>query len=444
LIERDLAQNVENSRKNATGDEGKLHNELPNGLSHPTARLTTFLSQASTEAGAHYDFLARKEDYTGGTKPATFSYEIRKKYVESYIATSQGAADVSSKLKEEALALIERDLAQNVENSRKNAIGDEGKLHNELPNGLSYPTARLTTFLSQASTEAGAHYDFLARKENYAGGTKPTTFSYEIRKKFVESYIATSQAAADVSSKLKEEALALIERDLAQNVENTRRSARATSLSGSPDTFGYHWARLGLDLPESLMYPDSALKRFVNSAEEQLMLQGKWVGTVGQYTLTLNASGEAFLPREVDTILFLSFNGDPKPIHDRYNEWLRGGTGYRELDDKWREGAVDRGEAPDPSDNNLLKRKYFFTLPDGAPPVVRILAKKRFIPHTSDSEKMYLQNAPAIFEAAKGLMLGGDQIAPHFANAIKLLSSQVAQQSFKGDIPFKRRVLAML
>jgi len=41
-------------------------------------------------------------------------------------------------------------------------------------------------------------------------------------------------------------------------------------------------------------------------------------------------------------------------------------------------------------------------------------------------------------------MLGGDQIAPHFANAIKLLSSQVAQQSFKGDIPFKRRVLAML
>jgi hypothetical protein len=114
------------------------------------------------------------------------------------------------------------------------------------------------------------------------------------------------------------------------------------------------------------------------------------------------------------------------------------------LDDKWREGAVDSGEAPDPSDNNLLKRKYFFTLPDGAPPVVRILAKKRFIPHTSDSEKMYLQNAPAIFEAAKGLMLGGDQIAPHFANAVKLLSSQVAQQSFKGDIPFKRRVLAML
>jgi hypothetical protein len=406
--------------------------------------LTAFLSQANTEAGAHYDFLARKEEYAGATKPASFSYEIRKKLVESYLATSEAATEVASKLKEEAFALVERDLMFAVENARRTAAGEEGKLHNELPNGLSYPTARLTAFLSQANTEAGAHYDFLARKENYAGGTKPASFSYEIRKKLVESYIATNIGAGDVSAKLKEEAFVLIDRDLAQNVENTRRAARATLLTGSPDTFGYHWARLGLDLPDSLMYPDAALKRFVNSAEEQLMLQGKWVGTIGEYTLTLNDSGEAFIPREVETILFLSYNGDPKPIHDRYNEWLRGGTGYRELDDKWREGAVDRGEAPDPFDNNRVKRKYFFTLPDGAAPIVRILAKKRFIPHTSDSERMYLQNAPAIFEAAKGLMLGGDQIAPHFANAIKLLSSQVAQQSFKGDLPMRRRVLAMM
>ena len=115
------------------------------------------------------------------------------------------------------------------------------------------------------------------------------------------------------------------------------------------------------------------------------MLSGKWVGTVAEYTLSVSATGEFFLPREVETILFMSFDGDPKPVHDRLNEWLRGGTGYRETDDAWRQGAVDRGEAIDPADS-VLKRKYWITLPGtGSQPVVRILAKRRFVPHSVNS-----------------------------------------------------------
>jgi hypothetical protein len=169
----------------------------------------------------------------------------------------------------------------------------------------------------------------------------------------------------------------------------------------------------------------------VNAAEEQLMFAGKWVGTVAEYTLSVNATGEFFLPREVETILFMSFDGDPKPVHDRLNEWIRGGTGYRETDDKWREGAVDRGEAIDPVDG-FLKRKYWITLPNVVP-VVRILAKRRFVPHTADADAMYLRNYQAIYEATKGILLGGEQITPHIEKAKEMLASQIAQQNFTGN-----------
>jgi hypothetical protein len=283
--------------------------------------------------------------------------------------------------------------------------------------------------LSQASTEIGAQQDFLQRREDY-NGSAPTP-TYEQKKILVESYLATSAGQPEVATALKQQALALIERDVMAAIEAARRSTREALLASANDTFGYHWGRIGLELPEAYRLSDSAVKRMVNAAEEQLMFAGKWVGTVAEYTLTVNATGEFFLPREVETILFMSFDGDPKPVHDRLNEWIRGGTGYRETDDKWREGAVDRGEAIDPADG-FLKRKYWITLPNVVP-VVRILAKRRFVPHTSDSEKMYLRNYQAIYEATKGILLGGDQITPHIEKAKEMLASQIAQQNFTGN-----------
>jgi hypothetical protein len=216
-------------------------------------------------------------------------------------------------------------------------------------------------------------------------------------------------------------------------IEAARRSTRQTLLASANDSFGYHWGRIGLELPEAYRLSDSAVQRMVNAAEEQLMFAGKWVGTVAEYTLSVSATGEFFLPREVETILYMSFDGNPKSVHDRLNEWMRGGTGYRETDDAWRQGAVDRGESIDPADG-FLKRKYWITLPGaGDIPVVRILAKRRFVPHTADAEKMYLRNYQAIFEATKGILLGGEQITPHIEKAKEMLAGQIAQQSFSGN-----------
>jgi hypothetical protein len=442
VIERDLMQNVEAARRVAAGVEGRLHNELPEGVRIATARLTQFLSQAATEAGAHWDFLARRENYSDGTKPNPFTYEVRKKYVESYLASTGGAIEVASALKAEAQALIERDLMAEVEAARRAAAGDEGKLHNELPQGVTIPTARLTTFLSQASTEIGAHQAFVQRREEYHGAVPAAT--YEQKKMLVESYLATSAGQPDVAAALKQQAIAVVERDVMTAIENTRRATRTALLASTNDSFGYHWGRIGLELPEAYRLSDSAVQRMVNAAEEQLMLAGKWVGTVADYTLSVSTTGEFFLPVEVETILFMSFDGDPKPVHDRLNEWLRGGTGYRETDDAWRQGAVDRGESIDPADN-VLKRKYWITLPGtGSQPVVRILAKRRFVTHSGNSDKMYLRNYQAIYEATKGILLGGEQITPHIEKAKEMLAGQIAQQSFSGNrgAAHTRRVLA--
>ena len=442
LIERDLMQNVEAARRVAAGEEGRLHNELPEGVRIATARLTQFLSQAATEAGAHWDFLARRENYSSGTKPNPFTYEVRKKYVESYLATSSGAIEVASALKAEAQALIERDLMAEVEAARRAAAGDEGKLHNELPGGLQIPTGRLTTYLSQANTEIGAHQAFLQRREDYNGAVPVVT--YEQKKLLVESYIAALAGQADLAAALKQQAFALVERDVMEEIESTRRATRQALLTSGSDTFGYHWGRIGLELPEAYRLSDNNVQRLINSAEEQLMAAGKWVGTVADYTLSVSATGEFFLPVEVETILYMSFDGDPKPVHDRLNEWLRGGTGYRETDDAWRQGAVDRGEAIDPADN-VLKRKYWITLPGtGSQPVVRILAKRRFVTHSGNSDKMYLRNYQAIFEATKGILLGGEQITPHMEKAKEMLAGQIAQQNFTGNrgAAHTRRVLA--
>jgi hypothetical protein len=439
LIERNVMSEVERSRRTAAGEAGRLHNELPEGVRIATARINEYLSQAAAEAGAHWDFLARRENYSSGTKPNPFTYEVRKKFVESYVASGAGQIEAASALKAEGQTLIERDLMTEVEAARRAAAGDEGKLHNELPNGVTIPTGRLTTYLSQASTEIGAQQDFLQRREDY-NGPAPTP-TYEQRKILVESYLATSAGQPDVATALKQQALALIERDVMAAIEAARRSTREALLASANDSFGYHWGRIGLELPEAYRLSDSAVKRMVNAAEEQLMFAGKWVGTVAEYTLSVSTTGEFFLPREVETILYMSFDGDPKPVHDRLNEWIRGGTGYRETDDSWREGAVDRGEAIDPADG-FLKRKYWITLPNVVP-VVRILAKRRFVPHAADADTMYLRNYQAIYEATKGILLGGDQITPHIEKAKEMLASQIAQQNFTGNrgAAHTRRVL---
>jgi hypothetical protein len=428
FVERNLMAEVQRARRVVTGEVGRLHNELPEGLKFSTSRLTTLLGQAATEATAHLEFLQRREEFEGPT--LTASFEVRKKLVESYLATSQAAVEPAMALKKDALDLLERDTIAAVHQLRKATTGEVGRLHNELATGLKVPTSRMTTLLNQAVNDAIAHQKFLQKPDDDDFAAPPITF--EIKRALVESYLAAMEGAAEVALGLKKTALDLIQRDVEAHDQTLRRTTRYDLSLTSPNSFGYHWGRVGLGFENSLTFSNNAIKRAVTSAEESLMNSGKWVGTIAEYTLTLSNSGEVFLPREIETVLFVSFDGDPRPVHDRFAEYMTGGTGIRTTENPGRSGFSDLGDSVDSVDGKT-KRKYFVTVPqEDKATVIRYLAKRRFVPHTSDSEPMYLNNYEAIAQAAMAILTNGQQ--GNFEAAKQLLAAQVYQQYFKPQL----------
>ena len=441
LIERDVVAAVEKLRKVVTGDAGRLHNELPDGLKFPTARLTTLLTQASTEAAAQLEFLQRREELDGTGVTLVVSFEVKKKLVESYLATSQAAVEIATATKQEAFALIERDVVAAVEKLRKVVTGDVGRLHNELVMGLKVPTARMTKLLNQAVADIIAHQSFLQRADDDIISPPPATF--EQKKLLVESYLFALDGNTEAAMAVKKSAFELIERDYTASTLTSRRDTRMALSLGSPSSFGYYWGRIGLGFDEALNFTNESIKRAVTGAEESLMNSGKWVGTVAEYTFTVSNSGDVFLPREVETVLFATFDGDPRPVHDRFAEYMRGGTGIKTEDSPWRSGFSDRGEAVDPADS-ITKRKYFVSVPqENQPTLVRYLAKRRFVPHIADTDSMYLSNYEAVSQAAMAIMSLGK--IGSFDAARKLLADQMAQQYFKSQIggAHNKRVFAM-
>jgi translation elongation factor EF-1beta len=330
----------------------------------------------------------------------------------------------------EAFGLLERNIAAVVEKERSSVTGEVGRLHNELPTGLKVPTLRLKALLNQAVSDAIAHQRFLQKPDDDDISAPPVTF--EIKRTLVESYLAALEGQVEVALGLKKSALDLIQRDVEAHDQTLRRVSRYNLSLTSPSSFGYHWGRVGLGFENSLTFSNNAIKRAVTSAEESLMNSGKWVGTIAEYTLALSNSGEVFLPREIETVLFVSFDGDPRPVHDRFAEYMTGGTGIRTAENPGRSGFSDLGDSVDPVDGKT-KRKYFVTVPqEDKETVIRYLAKRRFVPHLNDDEPMFLNNYEAIAQAAMSILTNGQQGS--FEAAKQLLAAQVYQQYFKPQL----------
>jgi hypothetical protein len=331
-------------------------------------------------------------------------------------------------LKQHAFELIERNIVTLVEKTRSEVTGEVGRLHNEIVNGLKVPTARMTTLLNQAVTDAIAHQKAVQKSDD--DDIPPPPIGYEIKKLLVESYLLSLEGDMELAAAAKNAAFQLIERDVLTTDYETRKNTRFALTLTDPDSFGYHWGRVGLAFEQALSFTDNAIKRAVTTAEETLMNMGKWVGTVGEYTMTISASGEYSLPREVETVLFVAFDGNPAPVHDRYMEYMRGGTGIKTADNAWRTGFSDLGHVRDAADGNKLKRKYFITVPqEGRETTILYLAKRRFLPHAADDELMYLRNYEAVAQAALSILTQGEIGAIDAAK--RLLSEQITQQFMK-------------
>lgn len=467
LIERNIAQTVEKDRKAVfqtlaapenqntfAGLVGRVGIETVKAYALPPERVASYLNQAAQMAVDHYNFVTRREDnelpvmeWMPRLTPDDES-EIAHPLVTTEVLRTLAvsliildAGQDSSALKTQAFDLIERNVVAAVEKVRSVVTGEVGRLHNELTTGLRVPTSRLTKLLNQAVSEVISHQNFIARSDDDDIPTPPATF--EQKRLLVESYLLALVGNADAALGLKKAALDLVERDVVANDESFRRTLRMELSLGSPNSFGYYWGRIGLGFDGALAFSNAAIKRAVTSAEEALMNSGKWVGTVGEYSLTLEQSGEVFLPREVETVLFVTFDGDPRPVHDRFAEYMRGGTGIKTTEEPWRSGFSDRGEALDPEDG-ITKRRYFVSVPqENKETLVRYLAKRRFVPHLEDSDSMYLNNYEAVSQAAMAILTQGK--VGSFDAGKKLLADQMTQQYFKSQISgaHNRSILAM-
>jgi hypothetical protein len=453
---------------------------VDNGVLPGDPRVAYRLDEAQRRLINQFNFVSHREEsletplvwQAGGTDPGQADSALILDDLDStkllvlcaYREENNALADAEA-LEKKAFGYVERDVVNAVERQRYNAFsalaltdqntfgGLTGRLGLETFESYKAPKNRLQSYINQGYQQAIDHYNFVIRNEqsdlspmSYTalvndGDAFPQILPAEVVRGFVLAMLAqnadseTQYASGKEIQNFKAEAQQLIERNVTAAIQRLRFETRKNLADNyAPNTFGYHWGRIGLDMPEGLGFSDNQIKRAVNSAEEQLMQSGKWVGTVDVYTLGITSSGEVFLPVQIETVLFADFDGQPKPVWDRFNEWLRGGAGQRTANNPWQWGLVDRGEAVDPADG-VVKRKYFVSYPNDntVAPTVTVLAKNRFVPHTSDSSTMYLRNYPAIMEAALSLLSGGK--VGSFETAKQFLSTQVNQQTFK-QAPF--------
>ena len=225
---------------------------------------------------------------------------------------------------------------------------------------------------------------------------------------------------------------------LDKTLEGARRlNYQSIITSSSPGTMGYMRARMALDLKDGLHTDDAVLFYVIDRAEEHLMTKGKWFGTIDQYTISVPTNGEIYLPNEVDSILFVAHDNQRMDLFAREYDFHENGPGYRTVNNDSVSTVVDRGEGYVLNNSTGLyesQRKYFVNRPDCGCAVpntdIVILAKKRFVPKTSDSSQMAIKNYPAMLEMVTALMQTEkpDFYTFHENKAIELLRAELLEK----------------
>jgi len=221
-----------------------------------------------------------------------------------------------------------------------------------------------------------------------------------------------------------------------KTIEGARRVAYQSQITGSKQgTIGYVRARMALDTKDGLHTDDAMLFHAIDRAEEHLMTKGKWFGTIKQFTVSITASGEIYLPTEIDSVLFASFDSMGVNLFAREYDFHENGPGYRTIDNIERVVVVDRGQdfvLDAASGEYLPKRKYFVTKPcdNNVSEPLTILAKVRFIPKQNDDSYMTIQNYPALNEMVTALMQTDkpDFFTFHENKAVELLRAELLEK----------------
>jgi aryl carrier-like protein len=240
----------------------------------------------------------------------------------------------------------------------------------------------------------------------------------------------------DLAQAFEQKAVERLSMVLDKTLEGARRlnyqSIIATSVEG---TMGWMRARMALDLKDGLFTDDAVLFHLIDKAEEYLLTRGSWYGSIRQFDVEVVQSGEMFLPHEVESILFCSFNSERVDLFAREYDFHENGPGFRTAANTSGLLVVDRGEEA-VFDANLgglvYKRKIFVNRPSDPeiPCILTILGSIRFSAKTSDSDPMVIGNYPAMVELVTAFMQNDkpDFYTFHEQKAIQLLRDELQQK----------------
>ncbi|NDI16969.1 MAG: hypothetical protein EBY83_03230 [Verrucomicrobia bacterium] len=240
----------------------------------------------------------------------------------------------------------------------------------------------------------------------------------------------------DLAQAFEQKAVERLSIVLDKTLETARRlnyqSIVATSVEG---TIGWMRARMALDLKDGLHTDDAALFHLVDKAEEYLLTRGSWYGSVKQFNIQIDQSGELYLPHEVESILFCSFNSERVNLFAREYDFHENGPGYRTANNTSGLLVIDRGEDAvfDANFGGLVaKRKIFVNRPTNPedPCILTILGSTRWSAKTNDSDPMIIGNYPALLEMVTAFMQSDkpDFYTFHEQKSIQLLRDELQQK----------------
>lgn len=310
----------------------KLGLELPNGLRLTFEELRRLVNEAALEAANHQNFLARTERYSETSIPQiTFAYAQNDDAILSYtnyevlrLLVLAQLEPSATGLKEQAFALIERNLAQAVEQVRKlefatlattsqNTFGGlVGRLGLELMEGYERPKIYWQRLVNEAYAIAIDHYNFVARREEYEATAisftplsndataLPEDIPAEVVKLLVESLLEDQNKGNGTPKKVA--AFELIERNLRQTIETARRQTWQINVALAEGSYGRTKARIALDF-STYDKSDAAMGRLVNRALEAIVNRENSWRFSGRYGVRESVTEIAFTPVSVDATI---------------------------------------------------------------------------------------------------------------------------------------------
>lgn len=250
-----------------------------------------------------------------------------------------------------AFDLIERNIMRDVESDRKTQFqglessgnqntfgGLVGRIGLETFDKYRNTLSRVASYVNQAHQMAIDHHNFLVRREelNETGATEMTFTALDIantanravafdprvpaeviRLLAVALMMLDAGAPAAETSALKQQAVALVERNVTTAVEKARRTAFQTLASASTqNTFGGLAGRIGLETVARYRLSEVRIKSYINQAYQAAIDHHNFVARRETYDKAalaftpLSANTDTFnnvIPAEVVRLIVLSY-----------------------------------------------------------------------------------------------------------------------------------------